>query len=75
MEQELTIPISTPGQLLSAYRRRAGVTQQSLADAVGVTPGSIQNYEADRHHPSAEVWTAMACALEIPDAIALAVWK
>ena len=51
---------ATFGQRLAAARRVAGYkTQQSLADAIGVSARTIRNYEGDRHRPDAATLAAL----------------
>ena len=70
----LTIPIDTPGQLLSGYRNRAGLTQEELAQKIDASPISISNIENDKQCPSAKLWADMVQTLGIPHRDAVLVW-
>ena len=52
------------GYCFTRLRRRAGVSRDSLAFAVGLTTGSIANYEQGRTSPSAEVVARIAAFLD-----------
>ena len=69
------IPITTPGQLLSAYRIKANVTQAELAEAIEASPQSVHNIENDKQTPGADLWAAIVKALNIPAAQALQIWR
>ena len=49
---------------LRTLRRSAGVSRDSLAFAVGLTTGSIANYEQGRTSPSAEIVARIAAFLD-----------
>jgi DNA-binding XRE family transcriptional regulator len=53
------------GEQIRKYRNRAGITQKDLAEMIGVTPITIQNYENNRREPNLEKITAIANALKI----------
>ncbi len=51
---------------LKEYRRRRGdMTQQALADAVGVSRQSIISVESGKYRPSVELALRLARALEV----------
>lgn len=50
---------------LAKLRRKAGLSQERLAEIIGVTTMSISNYESGRNDPSARVLVAMAKALNV----------
>lgn len=53
------------GKRIRALRERAGLTQEELAQRLGVTPSAVGNYERDISHPKEEVlyrlFTALSC--------------
>ncbi len=50
---------------IRALRRNAGLTQRQVADAVGVTYRTYQNYEAGASKPSGGVVLRLAAALGV----------
>ncbi|KAM3092673.1 helix-turn-helix transcriptional regulator [Phormidesmis sp. 146-35] len=59
---------------LVELRKRAGVTQKALADALGVTDHTVRNWEKGREEPRLFIWQVKAlCSLlnceleELPD--------
>lgn len=48
------------GDLLAAERKRIGLTQEQLAERIGVGRASIQNWESGKHQPSASDLIALA---------------
>lgn len=57
----------TFGEALRGRRRERGVTQKRLAELLGVTERTVQNYETGRILPKrAEVYSLAAEALELP---------
>lgn len=54
------------GPALRREREAAGLTQQALADRLGVTQGAIGNLEAGRTDPRLGVAAAIAKALKVP---------
>jgi transcriptional regulator with XRE-family HTH domain len=46
------IPRMTTGELLKAWREKAGLTQEEFAEVAGVSRGYVGNYERDRASPS-----------------------
>ncbi|HEX5566724.1 MAG TPA: helix-turn-helix transcriptional regulator [Streptomyces sp.] len=59
------------GQRLLAARRRRGVTQQELADAVGLTRASVANIEAGNQRIQVHTLIAAAQALGLDPAVLL----
>ena len=53
------------GDRLRAARHRAGVTQEGLARAVGVTTGAIQNAELGRSVPGGDLVARIAISLDV----------
>jgi DNA-binding XRE family transcriptional regulator len=52
------------GHQVAAARKRAGVTQQVLADRIGVAKSTIARIELGQHQPSVTVALAIAKALK-----------
>ena len=50
----------TYGSMLTYLRKRAGLTQAQLADALNVSPATIGLYEQDRRRPNFEMEEAIA---------------
>lgn len=50
---------------LAAVRKHRGMTQQTLADAVGVHVTQVRRYEAGTNGPTLEVLQALAVALAV----------
>lgn len=50
---------------LAAVRKQRGMTQQTLADAVGVHVTQLRRYEAGTNQPTLEVLRALAVALAV----------
>lgn len=61
-----TIPAWTFGDRVRKARRAAGMSQQQLADAIGVKVGSVSSWEADTATPrdTLAVVSAIAEAVE-----------
>jgi len=51
---------------LKRHRQTAGLTQQELADQVGVTRQTIISIERGRYRPSIELALQLARAFELP---------
>lgn len=49
-----------------ATRRRSGLTQEALADAIDRTPESVSNIERQVHLPTLDTLEALAQALAMP---------
>lgn len=52
------------GSKLKQLRREKGLTQQQLADKLGLTKGSISAYETSAKYPSIDVLRQMAIVLD-----------
>lgn len=52
---------------LKALRKAKGLTQEALAEAVGVTGTSIAHIETKRTWPNPDTITSIAVALEVPE--------
>ena len=70
---------SNIGTRIRYYRKRAGMTQKSLAEACGITEPAIRNYELGNRIPGYDTLEDIAAALQInyytladPDLAALA---
>lgn len=53
----------TLGEKLKARRKALGMSQQELAESIGVTRASVCNWEADQREPSFFAATCLADAL------------
>lgn len=58
------LPMNFPAQLIQ-LRRQHGLTQQALADAVGVHVNQIKRYEASTAQPTLETLVSLAKALHV----------
>jgi transcriptional regulator with XRE-family HTH domain len=54
------------GAGVRAARRRAGLTQEALGQAIGKTPESISNIERGKQLPMIDTLAAMSAALGVP---------
>ncbi len=52
-------PHSRAGRLIRAWRRRAGLTQEGLAVALGVTFSTVSRWENGHVAPSKLAWRAL----------------
>lgn len=60
-----------PAEKLREIREAAGVSQRTLARAIGVTPQSVANWESGTHRPRPEQLERLLAGLRIlRDAIA-----
>jgi len=64
-------PFETPdrpevGALLRWWRKRRGLSQMTLAHAIGVSPRHMSFVETGRSRPGREVLLRLACTLEVP---------
>lgn len=60
----------TVGSRIRKFRKEADMTQNELADEVGLTGAAIRNYERDYRVPSDELIEKIAAALDVsPDSI------
>ena len=53
-------------QNIKFYRKKAGLTQEKLAEAIGMSTSYIGDMEARERFPSAETIDKIASALDIP---------
>ena len=53
-------------QNLKFYRKKAGLTQEKLAEAIGMSTSYIGDMEARERFPSAETIDKIASALNVP---------
>lgn len=53
------------GTRIKAARQAAGLNQEQLAKALGVSKGSIGNYEADISHPKEEILISLLSVLDV----------
>ena len=53
-------------QNMKFYRKQAGMTQEKLAEAIGMSTAYIGDMEARERFPSAETIDKIAAALKIP---------
>lgn len=56
--------MSLPTRLIS-LRKERGLTQQQMADAIGIHVNSLKKYESDQAQPSLEVLKKIALALHV----------
>lgn len=54
------------GKRIKEFRKIRGLTQKQLAEKLGVTTITIQNYENNRREPNIETLKKIADALEVP---------
>ena len=62
------------GEELKRYRRKAGYSQQALADEIGVTRNAVQNWERGRRNPELDHCRSMANLLGLPVLMVLSWW-
>ena len=65
MEDEEKITRRFLPDIIRSYRHRAGLSQQQLADSVGVSKGFISALEGGRSAPSLDVLVQIADALNV----------
>ena len=53
------------GKRIAFMRRRLGMSQEVLADKIGVTPGALGAYEQGRRSPSVGVLVALSRSLGV----------
>lgn len=53
------------GTRIKAARQAAGLNQEQLAKVIGVSKGSIGNYEADISHPKEDILIALMTTLNV----------
>lgn len=52
------------GERIHTLRGKKGMTREALAEAVGVLPATIQNYEENRWQPGTDTLWRLASALD-----------
>jgi transcriptional regulator with XRE-family HTH domain len=57
---------NTPGERIRAAREAIGMSQQELADLLGVTKAAVSSWENGRFRASAEHYDQLADALQVP---------
>jgi transcriptional regulator with XRE-family HTH domain len=57
---------ATFGQVVRTARQQAGLTQEALADILGVDQSLVSFWERNDRHPAAKRLVALARALNIP---------
>jgi transcriptional regulator with XRE-family HTH domain len=55
--------MNTPGERIAALRKQAQMTQRQLAEAAGVTPLSVRNWEKGTNRPRSDHLAGLAKAL------------
>ena len=64
------------GKTICTLRNQAGMTQEDLSSAAGISNRFLQNLEAGEHSPSFATLFKLASALQItPDEIIMPAWK
>lgn len=61
-----TIPIWTTGERLAKARSLTGLTQAQFAERIGISRGSVVNYEGDATTPRRVVLNAWAAETGVP---------
>lgn len=56
----------TTGQLIKRARRAAGMTQQELADRLGISYVGVSQWETDKRNPKQDTLVRIANALNVP---------
>lgn len=56
----------TTGQIIKRARQAAGVTQQELADRLGIKAVGVSQWETDKRNPKKETLARIAEALDVP---------
>lgn len=54
------------GQRIQYYRQKANLTQEKLAEKIGLTPNHLSRIEAGRHNPYFETIMLAAKELDVP---------
>jgi transcriptional regulator with XRE-family HTH domain len=65
MQLEPVVKLSDIGMRIRQYRQDAGLSQEKLAELVGVTPQQIQKYESAKTRISTDKIQLIASALQI----------
>ena len=53
------VPLGDTGRMIRAWRHRSGLTQEALAQALGVTFSTVSRWENGRVRPSSLAWKAL----------------
>ncbi len=53
------------GTQLRLARKRRGMTQKALAEAIGAKHNSVSNWESDRNRPDPDIIRALCALLEV----------
>lgn len=56
----------TTGQMIKKVRQAAGITQQELADRLGISYVGVSQWETDKRNPKQETLVRIADALNVP---------
>ena len=56
----------TTGQMIKKVRRAAGMTQQELADRLGISYVGVSQWETDKRNPKQDTLVRIANALNVP---------
>lgn len=65
MQLQPVVELSAIGMRIRQFRQDAGLSQEKLAELVGVTPQQIQKYEAAKTRISTDKLQIIAAALKI----------
>ena len=63
---ENNIVFAKMGQRIQYYRQKANLTQEKLAERIGITPNHLSRIEAGRHNPYFETIMLAAKELDVP---------
>ena len=61
----IAVPLSPTGERLSVLRKRKGLSQESLAQAMGISRKQITDYETGRVHMNDEMIIRFALMLKV----------
>lgn len=64
-ENKQYTPYDTLGGAIKHFRKKNGLTQDQLAERIGVTQPAIAHYESNRHTPPLKVLKKLSRELEI----------
>jgi transcriptional regulator with XRE-family HTH domain len=64
-DNEHMLNIKTGGAFIRHHRTKAGMTQQELADAIGMTNRSVSQWETNRETPSRDALAKLAAVFRI----------
>ena len=53
------VPLGDTGRMIRAWRHRSGLTQEALAQALGVTFSTVSRWENSHVRPSSLAWKAL----------------